>query len=168
MPCPPPGDLPNPGIKPRSPELQADSLSSEPPGKPTWDHPLAGILVSFGYNSVSCLSQFPPIALVMQFITLSSGGAPLPLAQTDPCAPVTRICAVQSPEDVQLPRECFPGSGHICKCCLSKKAAFILTEPRNKESAPLTIPQYTRVSAAGSISKQALSYHPTALILPEI
>ena len=26
-----PGDLPNPGIKPRSPALQADSLPSEPP-----------------------------------------------------------------------------------------------------------------------------------------
>ena len=26
LPCPPPGDLPNPGIKPRSPTLQADSL----------------------------------------------------------------------------------------------------------------------------------------------
>ena len=34
LPCPPPGDLPNPGIKPRSPTWQADSLSSEPPGKP--------------------------------------------------------------------------------------------------------------------------------------
>ena len=32
--CPPPGDLPNPGIEPRSPTLQADSLPSEPPGKP--------------------------------------------------------------------------------------------------------------------------------------
>ena len=32
LPCPPPGDLPNPGIKPRSPALQADSLPSEPPG----------------------------------------------------------------------------------------------------------------------------------------
>ena len=30
---PSPGDLPNPGIKPRSPTLQADSLLSEPPGK---------------------------------------------------------------------------------------------------------------------------------------
>ena len=28
-----PGDLPDPGIKPRSPVLQADSLPSEPPGK---------------------------------------------------------------------------------------------------------------------------------------
>ena len=31
---PPPGYLPNPGIKPRSPKLQADSLLPEPPGKP--------------------------------------------------------------------------------------------------------------------------------------
>ena len=35
LPCPSPGDLPNPGIKPMSPELQADSLPSEPPGKPS-------------------------------------------------------------------------------------------------------------------------------------
>ena len=32
VPCPPPGDLPDPGIEPRSPTLQADSLPSEPPG----------------------------------------------------------------------------------------------------------------------------------------
>ena len=34
FPCPPPGDLPNPGIKPRSPTLQVDSLPSKPPKKP--------------------------------------------------------------------------------------------------------------------------------------
>ena len=28
-----PGDLPDPGIEPRSPALQADALTSEPPGK---------------------------------------------------------------------------------------------------------------------------------------
>ena len=33
LPFLPPGDLPDPGIKPESPELQADSLPSEPPGK---------------------------------------------------------------------------------------------------------------------------------------
>ena len=32
--CPPPWDLPNPGMEPRSTVLQADSLPSEPPGKP--------------------------------------------------------------------------------------------------------------------------------------
>ena len=34
LPFPSPGDHPDPGIKPRSPTLQADSLPSEPPGKP--------------------------------------------------------------------------------------------------------------------------------------
>ena len=34
LPFPSPGDLPNPGIEPRSPELQADALTSESPGKP--------------------------------------------------------------------------------------------------------------------------------------
>ena len=34
LPLPSPGDLPNPGIGPRSPALQADALTSEPPGKP--------------------------------------------------------------------------------------------------------------------------------------
>ena len=33
MPFPSPEDLPNPGIEPGSPALQADSLISEPPGK---------------------------------------------------------------------------------------------------------------------------------------
>ena len=31
LPFPSPGDLPNPGIEPRSPKLQADALLSEPP-----------------------------------------------------------------------------------------------------------------------------------------
>ena len=35
LPFPSPGDLPNPGIKPRSPALQADAIPSEPPGNPT-------------------------------------------------------------------------------------------------------------------------------------
>ena len=34
MPCPPPRHLPKPGMELRSPSLQADSLPSEPPGKP--------------------------------------------------------------------------------------------------------------------------------------
>ena len=34
LPVPSPGDLPNPGIEPRSPALQADALTFEPPGKP--------------------------------------------------------------------------------------------------------------------------------------
>ena len=52
LPFPSPGDLPNPGIKPRSPGLQADSLRSEPPGKPP--DCLGLILIS----RARCLSSF--------------------------------------------------------------------------------------------------------------
>ena len=34
LPFPSPGELPDPGIKPGSPTLQAGALPSEPPGKP--------------------------------------------------------------------------------------------------------------------------------------
>ena len=35
LPFPSPGDLPDPGIEPGSPALPADTLPSEPPGKPS-------------------------------------------------------------------------------------------------------------------------------------
>ena len=48
LPFPPPGDLPDPGIKPRSPALQADALTSEPPGKP-----IVGNLMLYPLNILS-------------------------------------------------------------------------------------------------------------------
>ena len=36
--CPPPGDLPDPGIEPRAPTLQAGSLPAEPLQKPLMSH----------------------------------------------------------------------------------------------------------------------------------
>ena len=45
-----PGDLPNPGIKPRSPTLQAGSLPAEPQGKPK----------NTGGDSLSLLPQIFP------------------------------------------------------------------------------------------------------------
>ena len=47
---PPPGDLPNPGIEPRSPALQADSLPSEPPGKPWWSKEHWGMCIFTKYD----------------------------------------------------------------------------------------------------------------------
>ena len=48
-PSPSPGDLPNPGIKPRSPVLQADSLPADPPGKPSKSLEL--VLIQHSLNS---------------------------------------------------------------------------------------------------------------------
>ena len=68
-PCPSPGDLPDPGIKPRSPALQADALPSEPPGK------LTGSLNVELFQMVS--TTFPSIIILnpMEFRsqTLSMG-----------------------------------------------------------------------------------------------
>ena len=47
---PSPGHLPNPGIKPRSPSLQTDSLPAKPPGKPK----------NTGAGSLSCLQRIFP------------------------------------------------------------------------------------------------------------
>ena len=53
LPSPSPGDLPDPETKPRSPTLQADSLPSEPPGKPrNWvkSSKLEVLPLRLGYN----------------------------------------------------------------------------------------------------------------------
>ena len=51
LPCPPPGDLPNPGIEPRSPASWADALLSELSGKPK----------NTGVGSLSLLQGIFPI-----------------------------------------------------------------------------------------------------------
>ena len=45
-PLPSPGDLPDPGIEPRSTALQIDSLPSEPPGKPQSLHSFSSTQLS--------------------------------------------------------------------------------------------------------------------------
>ena len=56
QPFPSPGNLPNPGIEPRSPALQADSLPAESPGKP-----LAQLKVlsskDFKERRLTCMSE---------------------------------------------------------------------------------------------------------------
>ena len=62
LPCPPPGDLPDPGIEPVSPvspALQADSLLTEPPGKlPVWLTTSQRVL-SFPYRRESPCKRQP-------------------------------------------------------------------------------------------------------------
>ena len=61
QPFPSPVDLPNPGIEPRSPVLQADSLPAEPPGKPQNTGVgslslLQGIFLTRNRTGVSCIA----------------------------------------------------------------------------------------------------------------
>ena len=59
LPCPPPGDLPNPGIEPKSSELQEDVLPSEPPGKPLIVYAAAAAAAAKSLQS--CLTLCDPI-----------------------------------------------------------------------------------------------------------
>ena len=72
LPFPSPGDLPDPGIEPRSPTLQADALISEPPGKPKLSCSLSRVRlfatpwtvayqapVSMGFSRQECWSGLP-------------------------------------------------------------------------------------------------------------
>ena len=85
LPFPFPGDLPNPGMEPGSPALQADSLPTEPPGKP-------GIKVT-PYSSVrnpsvvtSCPQEQAPWRTWHRFLPIILELAPrevVPLHHTD-------------------------------------------------------------------------------------
>ena len=74
-PFPSPGDLPNPGIEPRSPVLQVDSLPAEPQGEPFECLGLSqrgGLLLKFSLSSESGLpSRFTwPFPLCLYHLTL--------------------------------------------------------------------------------------------------
>ena len=56
-------DLPNPGIKPRSPARQADALPSEPPGKP---------LLAFALLHFVLQSQMMLLQVSLDFLLLNS------------------------------------------------------------------------------------------------
>ena len=61
MPFPPPGDLPNAGIKPESPALQADSLPTELQGNPK--------ILGVGFIYLLCLVLYVKVGGI-----LGSGG----------------------------------------------------------------------------------------------
>ena len=65
LPFPSPGDLPDPGIEPRSPALQADALTSEPPGKQrvqhNWMTSLSLTLSLHAKSLQSCLTLCDPL-----------------------------------------------------------------------------------------------------------
>ena len=54
LPFPSPGDLPDPGIEPRSPTSEADALTSEPPGKPHC--PLRKAILWVDFSAICLLS----------------------------------------------------------------------------------------------------------------
>ena len=69
LPFPSPGDLPDQGIEPRSPVLQADALPSEPPGKPKETIRLSST-VAVPFHIPECV-RVPTAPYSRQYIVLS-------------------------------------------------------------------------------------------------
>ena len=85
LPCPPPGDLPNPGIEPRSPALLANSLPPEPSGKLS-QTPVAD---SNHWDWIQCPQGFPGGSVVKNPPTVvgDMDWIPDPRNLTCPCTP---------------------------------------------------------------------------------
>ena len=65
LPFPSPGDLPDPGIEPRSSTLGAEALTSEPPGKPIIH--ISGISKVFVFLCLTSFSMLRQVALFYSF-----------------------------------------------------------------------------------------------------
>ena len=78
LPFPFPGDLLDPGIKPRSPGLQADSLPSEPPGKNLFRFPcLNGLLTNFHLQKRGGSTETVSLMLLLLKCVVSTEGCQL-------------------------------------------------------------------------------------------
>ena len=77
LPFPPPGHLPDPGIEPRSPALQADTLLSESPGKPFIEHIPKSLHQAWpkcqGWGEGKGRCQIQEMILVLKKMTFYSG-----------------------------------------------------------------------------------------------
>ena len=90
VPFPSPGDLPNPGVEPGSPALQADALPSEPPGKPpkkqlspcktplssTLSFVISWHIIFYNYNNSVILQEIEGLSICKQGNKLLSKGLP--------------------------------------------------------------------------------------------
>ena len=86
---PSPGDLPNPGIEARSPTLQADTLLSEPPGKPVHSMVLGKCIIKCIHHYSIIHSSFT--VLKISFVLHIHPSSPKLQATTDFFFPVSSV-----------------------------------------------------------------------------
>jgi len=111
LPCPSPGDLPDPWIEPGSPALQADTLPSEPPGKPlrasnsiwpqTFRDSVRSCLSSPQLQGLACKKTLNPF-----MITSKDSGCPGIVPFRHNCSSTT-LCPHSSSATVPQKLPCF-------------------------------------------------------------
>ena len=75
LPFPSPEDLPNSGIEPGSPALQADALPSKPPGKPSLK---LSLIKSINYTAAAAAKSLQSCPTLCNPIDGSPPGSPVP------------------------------------------------------------------------------------------
>ena len=80
----PPGDLLNPGIKPRSPTLKADSLPFEPQGKPQLGANTLIIVIASWRTHPFIVMQYPLIPLTLFYSAAAAAAAAAKSPQSCP------------------------------------------------------------------------------------
>ena len=108
---PSPGDLPDPGIEPGSPALEADALISEPPGKQQrpnpgplhWEH---GVLTPGPWNLNPWTTREVP---GVSFYQIQSSGvlASASLIESLSCHLFSSLCASACPMISRRTKSCF-------------------------------------------------------------
>ena len=92
LPCPPPGDLPNPGTEPWSPALQADSLLFQLQGSPvTHRHSFLNVLFHYSLSQdteFSSLCTVGPWCRAILHRTFTSASPELPVLPSPPLLPL--------------------------------------------------------------------------------
>ena len=134
---PPPGDLPDSGIKPTSPALQADSLPSDPPGKP----------MNTGMGSLSFLQGSPdtPSELVWGNRNKEWPSAKMPGQVSHRISPLHYGpgCCQEARETLSFCRGAWPRVLCACRCpahfCVPGLGCFCCSDPGAQQPPSLLI-----------------------------
>ena len=102
LPFPSPGDLPNPGIEPGYPALQADVLPSEPPGKPCYKRSQGNAL----YVNTLYISHSAEHSWELNFPLLGTDG----LSTCSSATHVRPLCVFQKKSGLGI---CFEKGRHL-------------------------------------------------------
>ena len=120
LPCPPPGNLPEPRVKPSCPVLQADSSACESLGKPPYSSAVLQVppSVFFGASEILGMSLLDRL-LLSHSVLLSPGSQASPHTHRDPCQSLS--CHVSSAITQALSR-CPRRKPSTCRIKLASSA----------------------------------------------
>ena len=152
LPCPAPGELPNPGIKPVSPALLADSLPAEPPGKP----PATTYATPFNNLITYQLTHLPSTTQEL----------PHPPTQTS-IQPATTHSFKQPTTQPSLSPPLFPPRSHSSLLCSTLHRAGCSASPLGLlPGSSIVLPTRNYQDTALTTARVALAIHAQSWELP--